>query len=282
LAEEDAAAAAEAAAERTSPHTSRLLFEINKFELTNLHIQAEYKQNPPQNQRQLSSPTHPTQVSHPHSHSLLRPGAYSHQRRDSDTLRNIPSSLSNLGSAGASSPTVVEHAYGGSGRRLSPPTKSLPSSSSSSSAGLSSSQSRTAVGGGSHRRSPTAPEVSTVNGILGMGGAGMKAARSWGIMDEDEFGESERERERGGGERGKSMERERGEKEVGRGGHGGRQGPPRPTSAPAPPLAAQQQQQQQQAGGLVPVPGRQFFVRSHPSILSYLHHQITHRVQTGK
>jgi serine/threonine-protein kinase TTK/MPS1 len=115
-----------------------------------------------------------------------------------------------------------------------------------------------------------------------MEGAGMKAARSWGIMDEDEFGESERERERGGGERGKSMERERGEKEVGKGGHGGRQGPPRPTSAPAPPLAAQPQQQQQQAGGLVPVPGRQFFVRSHPSILSYLHHQITAYKQVNK
>lgn len=163
---------------------------------------------------------------------------YAHQRRDSDTLRNIPqshlpaslSTQSSLGTAG--SPTVVEHS------RLSPSGRNFPPSSS-----LSGSQGRH---GHSHRRSPTAPEAPTTSGMLGPIGAG-KPGKTWTAGDESEFGgESEREKSRERGE----------ERDVAKG-SSRQQQPPRPTSIPAlPPAQA------------APVAGRQFYVRVMVSILS--------------
>ncbi|KIM89317.1 hypothetical protein PILCRDRAFT_813244 [Piloderma croceum F 1598] len=153
------------------------------------HPQQQQQQ---QQQRQSPSPTHLSLAAHSH----IRPSIYSHQRRDSDTLRNLPTSVSTQSNLGtSSSPTVVDHGYGhghgGHGnQRLSPPTRTQ----------LSNLQNRQ----NSHKRSPTAPEVSMGSG----GGSGM---------------ESEREKERE--VRSRQLQQQA--------------PPPRPTSVPAPPPANQ-------------------------------------------
>jgi hypothetical protein len=157
----------------------------------------QHPQQQQQQQRQSPSPTHLSLAAHSH----IRPSIYSHQRRDSDTLRNLPTSVSTQSNLGtSSSPTVVEHGYGhghgqghGQGhgnQRLSPPTRTQ----------LSNLQNRQ----NNHKRSPTAPEVSMGNG----GGSGM---------------ESEREKERE--VRSRQLQQQA--------------PPPRPASVPAPPPANQ-------------------------------------------
>ena len=208
----------------------------------------EQQQPPPpqqqQQQRKSPSPTHLSLASHSQH---LRPSAYGHKRRDSDTLRNLPNTVSTQSNLGpSSSPTVVNHGYstgnvnGQGPHKLSPPTRSFPSS-------VLSKGQQGHGHGHSHKRSPTAPEVSMTSGMVGGSGSSVGVGQTWAVGDEDEFGEQERER-------GKSVERERERgKEAARNAPS-RQQPPRPTSAPAPPPT------QAAAAGPVPVTGRQLFV----------------------
>ena len=173
-----------------------------------------------QQQRQSPSPTHLSLAAHSH----IRPSIYSHQRRDSDTLRNVPTSMSTQSNLGtSSSPTVVEHGYGhGHGgygnQRLSPPTRGQPLN-------LQGRQN-------SHKRSPTAPEVS-------MGNTGAE-------------GEREKERE----VRSRQLQQQQQQQQA---------PPPRPASVPAPPPG-----NQAAAAAPAPIPGRQLTVSllhisTHPS-----------------
>ncbi|CAL1713307.1 unnamed protein product [Somion occarium] len=122
-------------------------------------VEADQQQPPISSERQHTpSPTHVA------THSHLRP-VYTHQRKDSDTLRSMGTNL-----VIASSPTVVEHS------RNSPPNRYYPASSISSS--------NAAAVSLRHRRSPTAPEAPTTSEMIAPPGANGNALyKTWAVND---------------------------------------------------------------------------------------------------
>ncbi|CAL1713306.1 unnamed protein product [Somion occarium] len=121
---------------------------------------AASEQQPPISSERQHTPS-PTHVA---THSHLRP-VYTHQRKDSDTLRSMGTNL-----VIASSPTVVEHS------RNSPPNRYYPASSISSS--------NAAAVSLRHRRSPTAPEAPTTSEMIAPPGANGNALyKTWAVND---------------------------------------------------------------------------------------------------
>lgn len=147
-----------------------------------------YEAHQQQTYRKSPSPTHLSLVTQPNAHPLLR----THNRRDSDTLRSLlPSSSSQSNFA---SPTAVERNYRERGDNLSPPSRNFNGTA------LGSSQTRS---GYNHKRSPTAPDPVTTNGMLGPPGAGTQGkGQTWTVGDDV----AERERDMRAME--KSRERE--------------------------------------------------------------------------
>ncbi|EMD39981.1 hypothetical protein CERSUDRAFT_81303 [Gelatoporia subvermispora B] len=112
--------------------------------------------------RQSPSPTHISSAAH------LRP-VYAHQRKDSDTLRNVTAGT-------PTSPTAVDNIIRGS-----PPTRS--SAYALSTPGLTANGMSVGATSARHRRSPTAPEPPTTSDDIGPVASGIHIGKTWAAGD---------------------------------------------------------------------------------------------------